>query len=203
MNPIRDPNPIPCLYWGRASPFGCDWLPKFFWKNLYALAQIFWPCLGQNGNWQSLGVQKQLRWRKIWFQLVIVLVKFCLYDTYMYIKSYLSLKLIKNKEKHNNFKIVLIISAKLPCATCGGFSQIPSHVSFNTASGQYVLTSQPLLTLEVHGIEPYHFSGFFSKFLMGGTQNFWSPSVPDGDEVGWGPCEKNLTETKTAHLMQN
>ena len=48
------------------------------------------------------------------------------------------------------------------------------------------------------------FQGFFSKFLMGGTQNFRSPSVPDGDEVGWGgTCEKNLTEAKTAHLMQN
>ena len=46
---------------------------------------------------------------------------------------------------------------------------------------------------------------FFSKFLMGGTQNFWSPSVPDGDEVGWGggTCEKNLTEAETAHIMQN
>ena len=29
--------------------------------------------------------------------------------------------------------------------------------------------------------------GFFSKFLMAGTtQKFWSPSVPDGDEVRWG-----------------
>ena len=47
--------------------------------------------------------------------------------------------------------------------------------------------------------------GFFSKFLMGGgTQNFRSPSVPDGDEVGWGGTyEKNPTEAKTAHLMQN
>ena len=26
-------------------------------------------------------------------------------------------------------------------------------------------------------------SGFFSKFLMGGTRNFRSPSVPDGDVV--------------------
>ena len=39
--------------------------------------------------------------------------------------------------------------------------------------------------------------GFFSEFLMGGTQNFWS------DEVGWGDLQKNLTEAKTAHLMQN
>ena len=43
---------------------------------------------------------------------------------------------------------------------------------------------------------------FFSKFLMGGDSKF---SVPDGDEAGWGggTCEKNLTEAKTAHLMQN
>ena len=48
------------------------------------------------------------------------------------------------------------------------------------------------------------FQGFFSKFLMGGgTQNFRSPSVPDGNEVGWGTCEKNPTEAKIAHLMQN
>ena len=48
--------------------------------------------------------------------------------------------------------------------------------------------------------------GFFSKFLMGGTQNFWSPSVPDGDKAGWGGVElakKNLTEAKTPHLIQN
>ena len=39
---------------------------------------------------------------------------------------------------------------------------------------------------------------------MGGTQNFQSPSVPDGDEVGWGGTyEKNPTEAKTANLMQN
>ena len=45
---------------------------------------------------------------------------------------------------------------------------------------------------------------FFSKFLMGGTQNFRSPSVPDGDEVGWGGLVKKIpTEAKTAHLMQN
>ena len=32
---------------------------------------------------------------------------------------------------------------------------------------------------------------FFSKFLMGGTQNFSSPSVPDGDEIGGGgTCKK-------------
>ena len=47
--------------------------------------------------------------------------------------------------------------------------------------------------------------GFFSKFLMGGTQNFRSPLVPDGDEVRWGGGlgKKNPTEAKTAHLMQN
>ena len=31
---------------------------------------------------------------------------------------------------------------------------------------------------------------FLSKFLMGGTLNFWSPSVPDGDEVGGGDLQK-------------
>ena len=46
----------------------------------------------------------------------------------------------------------------------------------------------------------YVLQGFFSKFLMGGTQNFRSSSVPDGDEVGWGgTCEKNPTEAQTAH----
>ena len=39
--------------------------------------------------------------------------------------------------------------------------------------------------------------GFFSKFLMGGTQNFRSPS-----DVG-GLAKKIPTEAKTAHLMQN
>ena len=40
---------------------------------------------------------------------------------------------------------------------------------------------------------------------MGGPQNFQSPSVPDGDEAGWGGglAKKNPTEAKTAHLMQN
>ena len=36
----------------------------------------------------------------------------------------------------------------------------------------------------------------------GGDSKF---SVPNRDEVGWGggTCEKNPTEAKTAHLMQN
>ena len=35
--------------------------------------------------------------------------------------------------------------------------------------------------------------GFFSKFLMVGTQNFQSPSVPDRDEIRWGgELEKNI-----------
>ena len=49
-------------------------------------------------------------------------------------------------------------------------------------------------------------SGFFLYiFDGGGTQNVWSPSVPDGDKVGWGggTYEKNPTEAKTAHPMQN
>ena len=43
--------------------------------------------------------------------------------------------------------------------------------------------------------------------MEGGTQNFQSPSVPDEDKFGCGggggTCEKNLTEAKTAHLIQN
>ena len=38
---------------------------------------------------------------------------------------------------------------------------------------------------------------FFSKFLMGETQNFPSPSGRGGT------CEKNPTEAKSTHLMQN
>ena len=68
-----------------------------------------------------------------------------------------------------------------------------------------VLDSERYL-LSVRTDMKYQQQGFFSKFLMGGgTQNFRSPSVPDGDEVGWGggTCKKNPTEAKTAHLMQN
>ena len=45
--------------------------------------------------------------------------------------------------------------------------------------------------------------GFFSKFLMGGGDSKFF--VPDRDEVdgGGGTWEENLTEAKTAHLMQN
>ena len=42
-----------------------------------------------------------------------------LYDTW--IQSYRLLKMIRNKEKHNSFKTNILISAKLPCATCGRF----------------------------------------------------------------------------------
>ena len=44
------------------------------------------------------------------------------------------------------------------------------------------------------------FQGFFSKFLMGGDSKF---SVPDGTKSDGGDLRKNLTEAKTAHLMQN
>ena len=50
-------------------------------------------------------------------------------------------------------------------------------------------------------------AGFFLWIFDGGPQNFQSPSVSDGDEVGWGggwgDLRKNQTEAKTAHLMQN
>ena len=48
-----------------------------------------------------------------------------------------------------------------------------------------------------------YFRVFSLNFWWGGTQNFWSPSVPDGDKSDGGTREKNLTEAKTAHLMQN
>ena len=44
---------------------------------------------------------------------------------------------------------------------------------------------------------------FSLNFRWGETSKF---SVPVGDEVRWGggeTCEKNPTEAKTAHLMQN
>ena len=43
--------------------------------------------------------------------------------------------------------------------------------------------------------------GFFSKFLMGGTQFFSSPSVPVGDEVKWGGTYKKFpAEAKISPL---
>ena len=48
----------------------------------------------------------------------------------------------------------------------------------------------------VYGTSLGALQGFFSKFLMGGTQNFRSPSVPDGDEVldggGGGDLQKKF-----------
>ena len=50
---------------------------------------------------------------------------------------------------------------------------------------------------------------FFSKFLMGVDLRIFGPCrSPDGDEVGWGggglaKNKRNLTEARTAHLMQN
>ena len=41
--------------------------------------------------------------------------------------------------------------------------------------------------------------GFSLNFWWGGTQNYWSPLVP----WGGGDLQKNLTEAKTSHLMQN
>ena len=48
-----------------------------------------------------------------------------------------------------------------------------------------------------------HWQGFFSKFLMGGTQNFRSLSVPDGTKSdGGGLAKKIRLKPKTVHLMQ-
>ena len=48
-------------------------------------------------------------------------------------------------------------------------------------------------------------AGFFSKFLMGGGLKIFGPRrSPTGTKSdGGGTCEKNPTEAKTAHLMQN
>ena len=64
------------------------------------------------------------------------------------------------------------------------------------------LSRETPLTLELNF---YHCTqGFFSKFLMGDSKF----SVPIGprrgrSRMGGGTCEKNPTEAKTAHLMQN
>ena len=47
--------------------------------------------------------------------------------------------------------------------------------------------------------------GFFSKFLMGGDSKFLVPVGPrrEQSQMGGGTCEKNPTEAKNAHSMQN
>ena len=60
-------------------------------------------------------------------------------------------------------------------------------VKLGEDSPSYFFFSQSVFTASVQG--------FFSKFLMGGTQNFWSPSVPDGDEVGWGGLGDQIIPT--------
>ena len=44
----------------------------------------------------------------------------------------------------------------------------------------------------------FRFQGFFSKFLVGGNLKILTGTKSDG-----GDLRKNLTEAKTAHLMQN
>ena len=59
--------------------------------------------------------------------------------------------------------------------------------------------------------DPYEYSSilsidYFSKFLMGGGLKIFGPRrSPTGtkSDGGGGTCEKNPTEAKTAHLMQN
>ena len=75
--------------------------------------------------------------------LFLKLVEYCLYDTCS--QSYILSKLIKNKEKHNNYKSILFISAKLPFATCDGFSQITSHLRASLVKGEM----HPILKLSM------------------------------------------------------
>ena len=50
----------------------------------------------------------------------------------------------------------------------------------------------------------HNIAGFFSQAFDGGLKIFGPPSGTDEDKIGWrGACDKNLTEAKTAHLMQN
>ena len=84
--------------------------------------------------------------------------------------------------------------------------QMSIGLPFERANGMFILQMFKLFRLwPMYFLNLITHQGFFSKFLMGGTQNFRSPLVPDGDEVGWGggTCKKNSTEAITAHLMQN
>ena len=62
----------------------------------------------------------------------------------------------------------------------------------------------PFQKYKIFGTECNSFQGFFCKFLMGGLQIFGPRLSPTGrSQMGGGTCEKNPTEAKTAHLMQN
>ena len=85
-----------------------------------------WCDLGKHATWWKFKSLSFYYHFKDFNLLFLKLVKFCLYDAY--IQSYVLSKLIENIEKHNNFKNILFISAKLPSATCGGFPQIASRM---------------------------------------------------------------------------
>ena len=44
---------------------------------------------------------------------------------------------------------------------------------------------------------------YAEKIFDGGTQNFRSPSVPNGDEAGWGGLAKKSDWSQNGPLMQN
>ena len=105
----------------------CCWQDASFLENSW-FKEIFLEI-----SWFSKRIGKYIC-DVIWKNLP--LVRLCLYDTY--IQSYMLSKSIKNKEKHNNFEIILFISAKLPIMV--GFPR--SHHIFpeNFQAFQEILT---------------------------------------------------------------
>ena len=72
------------------------------------ISSIFylWCDLGKPAIWWKFNISSFYH-LKDFNLLFLKLVKFCLYDSY--IQSYVLSKLIKNKGKHNNFKIIFLI----------------------------------------------------------------------------------------------
>ena len=125
-----------CLIWGPKPIFPWE-IPLFSidcWNVQWAISPLVpWRLVAHfvrtglicDAIWENLSHGENLIFwvfsidLKDFYLLFLKLVKFCLYDTY--IQSYVLSKLIRNREKYNNFQIILFISAKLPCATCGKF----------------------------------------------------------------------------------
>ena len=61
------------------------------------------------------------------------------------------------------------------------------------------------LMLSFQCLHKHQWTGFFRKNFDGGTQNFWSSLVTDGDEVGWGGGNlwKKSDWSQNCPLMQN
>ena len=99
------------------------------------------------------------------------------------LKSSASCDFGKSKNSSSLATSVKCLSANLPEAS--------------TKSVQVWASAKLLIPVKDRENNVVRLQGFFSKFFFGGTQNFWSPSVPDGDEVGWG-VGGNLRKKKSA-----